>query len=133
VTMRQARNQQLAAATAMRLLKYDRARTKARKEDAEAYAAHLIAEFERQLAKEFSFDEDAIWKAAAKSVEAAVEDARRVIAARVRSWAFRAVENRHLRRRRRTVTSHSVNDDPCNLGDRRQAARCDTHSSAARL
>jgi hypothetical protein len=80
--MRQARNQQLAAATAMRLLKYDRARTKARKEDAEAYAAHLIAEFERQLAKEFSFDEDAIWKAAAKSVEAAVEDARRVIAAR---------------------------------------------------
>jgi hypothetical protein len=45
------------------LLRYDRARLKARKEDAEAYGAHLIAQFEEQLAREYSFDEDATWKA----------------------------------------------------------------------
>jgi hypothetical protein len=64
------------------LLKYDRSRTRARKEDAEAYGAHLIAQFEEQLAREFAFDEDATWKAAHEDAIAAVEAARRAIAER---------------------------------------------------
>jgi hypothetical protein len=64
------------------LLKYDRARVKARKEDAEAHGAYLIAQFEEQLAREFSFDEDATWKAAHEDASAAVEAARHAIAER---------------------------------------------------
>jgi hypothetical protein len=63
-------------------LKYDRSRTRARKEDAEACGAHLIAQLEEQLAKEFAFDEDATWKAAHEDASAAVEAARRAIAER---------------------------------------------------
>jgi hypothetical protein len=44
--------------------------------------AHLIAQFEEQLAKEFAFDEDATWKAAHEDASAAVEAARRAIAER---------------------------------------------------
>jgi hypothetical protein len=71
------------------LLKYDRGRVKARKEDAEAYGAHLIAQFEEQLAREYSFDEDATWKAATESAEQAVKEAQRKIAGRSQSSASR--------------------------------------------
>jgi hypothetical protein len=64
------------------LLKYDRSRTRARKEDAEAYGARLIAQFEEQLAKEFSFDSDATWKAARADANEAIEAAQRTIAER---------------------------------------------------
>jgi hypothetical protein len=75
------------------LLKYDRSRTRARKEDAEAYGAHLIAQFEEQLAREYSFDEDATWKAAAAAAEEAVKEAQRKIAERcaalgIPKWAW---------------------------------------------
>jgi hypothetical protein len=75
------------------LLKYDRGRVRARKEDAEAYAAHLIAQFEEQLAREYSFDEDATWKAAAESAAEAVKEAQRKIAGRcaelgIPKWAW---------------------------------------------
>ena len=60
------------------LLKYDRSRTRARKEDAEAYGALLVARFEEQLAKEFSFNSDA-WKAAHADAN---EAAQRTIAER---------------------------------------------------
>jgi hypothetical protein len=70
------------------LLRYDRARVKARKEDAEAYSAHFLAQFKEQLAKEYSFDSDATWKAAHTSVDEACEPARRDI-------AERCLENSH--------------------------------------
>ena len=64
------------------LLRYDRSRVKARKEDAEAYGAHLVAQFEQQVSREYSFNEDATWKAAREDAEAAVNKARQQIAKR---------------------------------------------------
>jgi hypothetical protein len=55
------------------LSRYDRARVKARRDDAEAYGAHLLP----QLAKQYSFDSDATWKAATERSQAAVRAAER--------------------------------------------------------
>jgi hypothetical protein len=86
------------------LLKYDRGRVKARKEDAEAYGAHLIAQFEEQLAREYSFDEDATWKAAAESADEAVKAAQRKIAGRcaelgIPRWAWPELSDPYWYRR----------------------------------
>jgi hypothetical protein len=64
------------------LLRYDRSRVKARKDDAEAYGAYLLAQFEEQVAREYSFNEDSTWSAAVAAAEAAVNQARHQIAER---------------------------------------------------
>lgn len=69
-----------------------RQRERVQKGMASQRSAVLIAEFETQLATKYSFDQDATWKAAKEAAEAAVEDARKKIAARCRelgipSWA----------------------------------------------
>ena len=61
------------------LLRYDRSRVKARKDDAEAYGAHLLAQFEEQVAHEYSFNEDSTWRAAAEAVAAVASEAQRKI------------------------------------------------------
>jgi hypothetical protein len=75
------------------LLRYDRSRVRAVKQDAEAYGAHLLAQFEQQLAREYSFDEEATWKAATESAAEAVKEAQRKIAERcaelgIPKWAW---------------------------------------------
>jgi hypothetical protein len=61
------------------LLKFDRSRVKARKADAEAFGQHLLAEFEQQLAREYSFDDDKVWAEATAAAQEAHKIAQRTI------------------------------------------------------
>lgn len=59
-----------------------RKRERVMKAAAGGRAAAMLAEFEKQCASEYSFNDDATWKAAVEEVEAVAADARRVIAER---------------------------------------------------
>jgi hypothetical protein len=59
-----------------------RQREKAQIAAARSRSADLLADFENQMASEFSFDEDAVWAEAAKEADHEVERANRRIAAR---------------------------------------------------
>lgn len=61
------------------LLKFDRSRVKARKADAEAFGQHLLAEFEQQLAREYSFNDDKVWAEARAAAQEAHQIAQRRI------------------------------------------------------
>lgn len=63
------------------LVKIARQRERLAKNQASERAAHLRADFERQMDRDFSYDENAIWKAAAEAANAAVEDAKAKVAA----------------------------------------------------
>ena len=63
------------------LLKLARQREKLAKSGADERAAHLVADFELQLDREFAFDENEVWKEATKRAEAVVAKANEEIAA----------------------------------------------------
>lgn len=62
------------------LVKIARQRERLAKSEADERAAHLVADFELQLDREFKFDENAIWKQAAIAAETVVADANEKIA-----------------------------------------------------
>jgi hypothetical protein len=64
------------------LAKLIRNREKVMKAAAGQRSAELLAEFEQQMASEYSYDQDKIWKAAAKTAATAVEVAKAEIADR---------------------------------------------------
>lgn len=61
-----------------------RRREKLQKTAAAKRAAELLADAERQLSAQFSFDDDATWKKAYAAAEAVARDAQRAVAARCR-------------------------------------------------
>lgn len=63
------------------LVKLARQRERLAKTEADERAAHLVADFELQLDREFEFDENEIWKQAAIAAETVVADANAKIAA----------------------------------------------------
>jgi hypothetical protein len=63
-----------------RLLKVARLREKVAKSAASARSLELMADFEQQLASNYSFDQDEIWAKAAQAAKAAVEAADGAIA-----------------------------------------------------
>ena len=64
------------------LLKLVRHRERVLKTAASQRSAHMLAEFERQCATIHHFNKDETWKAAMEQVQAAVDDAQRVVADR---------------------------------------------------
>jgi hypothetical protein len=62
-----------------------RQREKAQKSAARLRTTELIADFENQMAAEYSFDDDAHWQAAAKEAEKAVKKAQEEVAERCRA------------------------------------------------
>jgi hypothetical protein len=64
------------------LLKVVRIRTKVAKSDAAARSAKLKAEFEAQLAAEYSYDDDAVWQRAHAAAKEAAQEAQRIVARR---------------------------------------------------
>lgn len=61
------------------LLKFERSRVKARKADAEAFGQHLLADFEQQLAREYSFNDDKVWAEARAAAQETHRIAQRTI------------------------------------------------------
>jgi hypothetical protein len=61
------------------LLKVCRLRAKVAKADVAALGAERKAEFERQLATIYSFDDDAVWKQAMAEAAAAARDAQKIV------------------------------------------------------
>ena len=59
-----------------------RQREKVQKSAAKARSAELLADFESQMAASYSFDDDAVWEAAAKAAESEVVKAQARVAAR---------------------------------------------------
>jgi hypothetical protein len=64
------------------LLKVVRIRAKVAKADAGARSAKLKAEFEAQLAAEYSYDDDAIWQQAHAAARTAAQEAQHIVARR---------------------------------------------------
>jgi hypothetical protein len=64
------------------LLKVARVRAKVAKADAGARSAKLKAEFEAQLAAEYSYDDDAIWQRAHAAARTAAQEAQHIVARR---------------------------------------------------
>jgi hypothetical protein len=64
------------------LLKIIRQRERVAKMAASARSAHLLAEFEAQLDRQYSFDEDEVWRVAAAEATAVLAEAQRKIAIR---------------------------------------------------
>ena len=64
------------------LLRVARLRTKVARTAVEQRAAELMADFERQLASIYHFDQDATWRAAYRKAQEVVEEARSKIADR---------------------------------------------------
>lgn len=64
------------------LLKVVRQRERVAKAGAAQRAAELLADFEQQLARRYSFDEDDVWRAAYQAAREAVDEAQRKVAAR---------------------------------------------------
>jgi hypothetical protein len=64
------------------LAKLMRQRERVAKTSAAARSAHLLAEFEAQLDREYSFDEDIVWEQAATAAKAFVAEAQAAIAKR---------------------------------------------------
>ena len=58
-----------------------RRREKAQKSAAKSRSRNLLADFENQIASEYSFDDDAVWGAAAKAAEVEVAKAQKRVAA----------------------------------------------------
>lgn len=65
-------------------------RTKVLKAHAEEQAAVHMADFERKLAAEYSFDQDEVWKEATERARKVAEDAQRVIADRCKELGIPA-------------------------------------------
>ena len=57
------------------LIKIAKQRARLAKEDAKARSAQLMAEFEMQLDRRYSFDENEVWEAASKAAQNAVNEA----------------------------------------------------------
>jgi hypothetical protein len=84
-----------------------RQREKVQKSNAKLRSAELLADFENQMASEFSFDDDAIWAEAAKEAKREVAKAQKRVAERCRelgipkqfapslhlSWSHRGYSN----------------------------------------
>jgi hypothetical protein len=72
------------------LLRVARLRLKVAKTAASQRAAELLAEFERLLAAEYSFDQDDTWREAKKQADATVVEAQAIIAERCRELGIPA-------------------------------------------
>lgn len=62
------------------LISIAKKRERLAKSEAKARSAQLMADFEQQLDRRYSFDENSVWEAATKLAEAAVADAKQQIA-----------------------------------------------------
>lgn len=63
------------------LLKIARQRERLAKAEAKERAAHLVADFEMQLDRDFAFDDSEVWRAAALAAQKAADEANAAIAA----------------------------------------------------
>lgn len=62
------------------LVKIARQRERLAKSQASERASHLVADFERQMDHEFSYDDNAVWKAAAEAAKVATDKAQAAVA-----------------------------------------------------
>ncbi|WAP69300.1 hypothetical protein [Jiella pelagia] len=62
------------------LIKIARQRERVAKSEAKERAAHLLSDFEAQMDRRYSYDENAVWEKATEAVNAVVADAKKAIA-----------------------------------------------------
>jgi hypothetical protein len=72
------------------LQRLDSQREKVEKSAAKQRSAELLADFENQMASEFSFDDDAVWAEATREAEIEIEKAKQKIAVRFRQLGIPA-------------------------------------------